>query len=153
MPESDDPGRDAIGHYWDALVRGEQHPDDALDPVLTDTITWVMSQDDAPRPDLRFVTRLEEQLMVTSSTSGAVAPVASTAPWTTWNGRAAPGPHLWPGRSEAGSRRRWALAQLATAALLTLTLVGSFLAFGPGRPVRQDEPAAVIPAISGTPMT
>jgi hypothetical protein len=45
------------------------------------------------------------------------------------------------------------LAQLATAALVLLTLVGSFLAFGPNRPGRQDDARLLIPAISGTPAT
>jgi sugar lactone lactonase YvrE len=43
------------------------------------------------------------------------------------------------------------LAQLATAALLVLTLVASFLLFGPGRIARQGDSPSLIPAISATP--
>jgi DNA-binding beta-propeller fold protein YncE len=49
------------------------------------------------------------------------------------------------------SGRRRALGQLATAALLLLTLVAGFLAFGSGRPEPQLESPAFLPAISGTP--
>jgi DNA-binding beta-propeller fold protein YncE len=152
MPESDDLVRDAVGHYWDALVRGEQAPDDHLDSAVAEAITWAVDQDDAPRPDPRFVRRLEEQLMATSSPWEVMAPIASTAPWTTWNGRAAPGPFT-SGRSGAESRRRWVVTQLATAALVALILIGSVFVFGPGRPVQQHESPAVIPAVTGTPAT
>jgi hypothetical protein len=152
MPESYDPTPDAVGCHWDALVRGERPPEGRLDPVLAEAIAWAVARDDAPRPDPRFVSRLEEQIMATLSTPGAVLPVPTKAPWTTWNGHAAPGRGHWSGQSETGSRRR-ALAPLATAALVVLTLVGSFFAFGPGRPGRSDDPPALVPAISGTPAT
>jgi DNA-binding beta-propeller fold protein YncE len=45
------------------------------------------------------------------------------------------------------------LAHLATAALLALTLVGSLLVFGPGRPGRQGTAPEVLPAIGGVPAT
>jgi hypothetical protein len=44
-------------------------------------------------------------------------------------------------------------AHLATAALLLLILVGSFFAFGPGRPGKWDDVPALLPAVSGTPAT
>jgi sugar lactone lactonase YvrE len=56
----------------------------------------------------------------------------------------------WP-----GGPRRWErpLAFLATAAVVALTLVSSYLAFGPGRPGRLADNGAFLPAISGTPVT
>jgi sugar lactone lactonase YvrE len=56
----------------------------------------------------------------------------------------------WP-----GGPRRWErpLAFLATAALVVLTLMSSYLAFGPGRPGRQADNGTFLPAIRGTPAT
>ena len=48
-------------------------------------------------------------------------------------------------------RGRRVFTHLATAALVLLTLVGSFLAFGPARPGREAEVVVRLPAISGTP--
>jgi hypothetical protein len=56
-------------------------------------------------------------------------------------------------RSVPARRARRFPNALATAALVLLTLVASFFAFGPGRPERQHHPVALVTAFSGTPMT
>jgi hypothetical protein len=48
---------------------------------------------------------------------------------------------------------RWAPAQLATALLVLLVLLGSLFTFGAGRPVQQEDAPAFLPSISGTPAT
>jgi hypothetical protein len=48
---------------------------------------------------------------------------------------------------------RWSPAQLATALLVLLVVVNSFLVFGPGRPRPEHHAPAIIPAVSGTPAT
>ena len=55
-----------------------------------------------------------------------------------------PGPHVAPDR-------RWMMTQFATAALVVVTLTFAYLAFGPPRSGRQDEPAAGLPAAFSTP--
>jgi DNA-binding beta-propeller fold protein YncE len=45
------------------------------------------------------------------------------------------------------------MAQLATAALLLVTLVGSLLAFGPGRPGQRGAVPAILPGLIATPAT
>jgi hypothetical protein len=49
------------------------------------------------------------------------------------------------------SDRRWMMTQFATAALVVVTLTFAYLAFGPPRSGRQDEPTAGIPAAFSTP--
>jgi hypothetical protein len=49
--------------------------------------------------------------------------------------------------SPVRSRPRWLVAQLATAAVILLTLAGSLFALGPLRPDRQAKQPAVLPAI------
>jgi hypothetical protein len=55
---------------------------------------------------------------------------------------------LSPRRSSR--RSGWSMAYLATAALVVFTLTFAYLAFGPPRFSRQDEPAAGIPAAFST---
>lgn len=153
MPEPDKPVVEAIGSYWDALVRGGHPTAGPLDPELAQAITWTMTQDDAPRPDPQFVTRLEEHLMATSSTPAPLPLVVSPASGRSWNGWALPGPQRRPQRSREGSQWTWGSTSVATAALVVLTLIGSLLAFGPGRLDRQEQPPVVIPAVSEAPAT
>lgn len=61
-------------------------------------------------------------------------------------------PRGYDGRGWIPARRLYRFpTALATAALVLLTLVASFLAFGPGREARQQWAPMFIPAISGTP--
>jgi DNA-binding beta-propeller fold protein YncE len=78
-------------------------------------------------------------------------PVMMSAPDTTLSRRLSAAPSPRPDVRWSPLRR--SLAYLTTAALLLLTLLSSFLAFGPGRlgwPAHQET---VLPAITGSPAT
>jgi hypothetical protein len=152
MAERDDPVVKTVGDFWDALVQGES-PVKRPPPELAQAITWAIAQDDAPRPDSQFVTHLEEHLMATANTPAAVPSVLSTDAWNPWNGRERLDSRPWARPFRAGTRWHWIPTSVATAALVTLTLIGSFFAFGPGRSSQQAEPPVVIPAVSEAPAT
>ncbi|HEY7030473.1 MAG TPA: hypothetical protein VH482_04050 [Thermomicrobiales bacterium] len=122
--------------YWDAAVRGEP-PDVAIDPALAEAIARVHQLDDAPAPDPVFVARLEDALVhgvVLTGAGGAPRPNGIATPLPLRS----PAPHPHPNGVATGhaSRRRWVLAQLATAALLLVTLAAGFVALRS----RPDEP-------------
>ncbi len=120
---------DLLVRYWDDLVQGAQPDSTDLDPALVDAIRRLGSRDDAPPPTPAFVTRLREELM---ETAPGFRPGSSTLHFllvSAPNGRVAwPLPRLLsrPG----ASRSRRILTQLATAALLLLTLAASLVAYG-----------------------
>ena len=144
-----DPIQDVASEYWDALVRGEPLPTN-LDPALGDTIRRVHALDDAHGPDPAFVTRLEREIMHGTDASTRLVPF----PWqprltATRNGHVAK--PLFS-NSQSGRSSRQLLTSLATAALVLLTLVGSYFAFGGNlRLVLHEEAPAIIPAVVGTP--
>lgn len=125
---------------------------DAPDPALVHTIDRLDALDDAPDADPAFANRLLEDLMATTAQPDALLRSTATGA-VSRNGRFPRGvlPVAAPGRER--SRSRAVLAQLATAALVVLTLIGSFFAFGPGRRAGQEARPAIVPAISGTPGT
>ena len=145
---------------WDAIARGIAPDSAASDPTLIETMRRLQALGEQPRPDPVFSDRLEDELTRAMTSNLALMPSARTLA-NVPNGRLTllspppPLPRLEP------SRRRWALAQLATAALVLLSLLGSFVVFrGPLRLMTHDEQPAVIPAIDasstvpvvGTPM-
>jgi len=146
-----------LSRYWDA--RGSRHArsdtlDDALDPALTETIEQLYAHDDANQPDPNFLTRLEMTLMNTAPMPFNLPAITAPAPLTP-NGRTGASPRPpWP-RVEPRTSEwpRGLLAPLATAALVVLVLAGSFFAFGPRRPGRQDEVPAILPVVIATPAT
>ena len=146
------PIADAVGEYWDALLAGSIRERAAdLDPSLIDTIHRLRALDDARAPDPTFVNRLEHEMMGSHANAIWLEPAIAN-PWTI----ATPNGHR--SMSSAGQSlpglddRRRALAQLATVALVLLTLLASFVAFrGPLQLMTPDEQPAVIPAIEGTP--
>jgi mannose-6-phosphate isomerase-like protein (cupin superfamily) len=131
--------------YWDTAVRGEP-PDVAIDPALAEAIARVHELDDAPAPDPSFVARLEDALVHPVVLAGSGGAARMPGP----NGTAASLPPRSPalrigpsdGATGRASRRRWALAQLATAALLVATLAAGYAAFRPRPDERGDHPAA-----------
>jgi DNA-binding beta-propeller fold protein YncE len=146
-----------LSRYWDA--RESRHArsdtlDDALDPALTETIEQLYAHDDANQPDPHFLTRLETTLMNTAPVPFNLPAITAPAPLTP-NGRTGASPRPpWP-RVEPRTSE-WPcglLAPLATAALVVLMLAGSFFAFGPRRPGRQDEVPAILSVVIATPAT
>jgi hypothetical protein len=144
--------QDAVSEYWDALNQGvprSEVPD--LDPSLANIIDRVRTLDDARSPDLDFVTRLEQQIMGSSTSTRFDRSVSPTTLIGSANGHRA-GLHMpltlpWVDRPA----RPW-MASVATAALLLLTLVAGYVAFGGAlRPRPQDDMLVAIPAIEATP--
>ena len=105
----------------------------------------VHALDDVPQPDPGFVKAVRDELLTATTAPMVADPSADRQP----NGRAFA--HLWQQWQEvlpSTPRRRWALAQLATALLLLLTLFVAYFVFGPGKP----HPA-VVPPIAPTPVS
>jgi DNA-binding beta-propeller fold protein YncE len=140
---------DGVSAYWDALVLGQETTGIDLDPDVAEAIRRFQALAAAPPSTARervwqtmhaaaAIQRESEDPMQPSVVLDRSRPLLS---------RIRPGavPLPWRGRTH------WLLAQLATAALLVLTLVASFLVFGPPRGNRGSEAPAFIPAISATP--
>src|SRR5215217_2519133 len=144
--------QDAAGEYWDALNQGVPRPVvPDLDPALASIIDRVRTLDDARSPDLDFVTRLEQQIMRSSASTWFDLSVSQPNLTGAANGRREGlGMPLFLPRVDR-PRRQWT-ASLVTAALLLLTLVAGYVAFGGAlRPRQQDNLLAAIPAIEATP--
>ena len=125
-----------LNQLWNARGSAEPlvvPPASELDPALIDTLQSLYVHDDARLPDPHFLDQLEQTLMATA----AITTLIATPPQQP-NGRVAstPPPALLATRPLPAPRsHEWMPAQLATAALVLLTLVGSFVAFGgPLRP-------------------
>lgn len=142
-------GRDeAADRFWDQESQGRSGSIGDLDPADAATIRHMHVFDDRPEPTLAFTRHLREELMHAHAIQGSSSPSAFPLP----NGRASQPWRISP-QALPSSRRQWALAQFATAALVLLTLIGSVFVFGPGRIGAPDGDRSVIPAISGTPAT
>src|SRR5215207_1499385 len=153
MPDHADRDLDlAIDRYLDELLlSGPAGADGAApDPGLAATVRRVQALNRVPTADALFADRLWNELMDLQSNAGDSQRAVHPAPLASGLS-AAPLPHpaakRWP---RAWDRSGWVLAHLATAALLLLTLIGSFFAFGPGRHKRQDDIPVFLPAFSGT---
>jgi mannose-6-phosphate isomerase-like protein (cupin superfamily) len=141
MPENQDGRLAAIDRYWDAITRGER-PADHIDRSLAETIVQMHEHDDSPDPDPVFVVRLQRDLAATASQQ---SPNVHTL-----LGGAAPSPNgigptyalPVPTSPRTNPRGRGVLAPLMSAALLVLTLVAGFVAFG-----WRSEPAT-LPALT-----
>jgi hypothetical protein len=135
---------DTLARFWDTLGSGEAADPTGVDPAVAEGIRRFHAARDVPGPDPTFVASTLEDLMnaATASPSGVMG--SSLIP----NGRTARA--LWQGFMPAlpasPSRRRWAVSQLALAALLLITLAGGYIVF---RPDRQ----AAVPPPTGTPVT
>jgi DNA-binding beta-propeller fold protein YncE len=139
---------------WDALARGRSPESGGLDPALLETMRRLQRLGAQPRPDTAFADRLEADLTHAQErvVQRSALPLRESAPIpvTNFPGRSPTSPSS-PHRRDWRRSPRWAWGQLATAALLLLTVVGSFLAFGPDRLGHQPQSPAMLPAISGTP--
>ena len=132
-----------IDRFWDQIARHRSAPAGDLDPTDVATIRHLHTFDDRPGPDRAFRARLREELVhapampISSSLTGLDQRTGGVLPppWT-------------------AEHRRWPAAQIATAALVLLTLIGSFVVIhGPLRVTNQREQSAIIPAIDSTPET
>ncbi|MEA2595606.1 MAG: hypothetical protein QOF01_2075 [Thermomicrobiales bacterium] len=157
MPEGRNDPPEREDRYWDAAVRGEP-PDVAIDPALAEAIARVHDLDDAPAPDPAFVARLEDALVHSVVLASSGVTTRTHGP----NGTAAPPPLRQPAlrlraigvATDRATRRRWTLAQFATAALLIVTLAAGYAALRPLSDERGDHPAGgddrvAIPAPAG----
>jgi hypothetical protein len=147
---------EALSAYWDTRVGRDAA--DAIDVPegLAATVDWLLGGDTTPGLSLRQRRAIWEEIMATLAMDPDPHSQLAARPLGV-NGRAPglplPQPPATPRWSRPSARSGWILAQLATAALLLLILVGSFLAFGPGTRDRQSQAPVFLPALSGTPAT
>jgi mannose-6-phosphate isomerase-like protein (cupin superfamily) len=140
---------DRLDHFLDALVASADRSPNGLAPPdheLAATVRQVQAHDDAPPADPQFADRLLEDLMHTTtlhdSPTFRLTPALPSVRDRHARTRSVP-------RLDT-SRLGWTLGQLATAALVLLALVGSFIVLGPLRS-RSSAWLPILPAISGTP--
>lgn len=150
---ADEPVRDdlqrgtAIDRYWDAVANGRlAEPDRDLEERLAATIRRVHALAGQPLPEPDHVEQLWEDLMHAESLSMPQPPPPFVA-----NGHALGPSHAWPAlRTAAPGHSR--TAALATAALVLLTLLSSFVVFGgPGRLGLYGNHPVFVPALETTP--
>ena len=152
MPPEESKGmEEAIDRFWDQVTQGQSSVIGGLDPADGAAILHLHASDDRPGPDPAFRKRLREELM-----RAQAIPVSSDAspPFLLNSHAGRVRRDMPPPRPRAVGRRGWVIAQLATAALLLVTLGLGYLAFGPGRQRTErttDIPAVVAPATPATP--
>jgi hypothetical protein len=142
--ERDERGRaDALDRHWDALLRGETTPATAdLDADLATLVARLHAAGSAtptlfPDPDQAW--RELRQVSTPAPVSGSDGEPTPPA-WPYPNGHVLA--DLFPRQSETSPPRRrgrWVLTQLATAALLLLTLAAGFAAIRQRPPEAPDE--------------
>ena len=138
---------DRLDRFLDAVAEGtDRSPNGVPQPEheLADTVRRLSAIDDAPTADPRFADRLLEAVIHTAPTKQS--PEFPLLPLPAVRDR----PDLAPAKPRLTiPRTRWALAQLATAALLVITLGAVYFTFI-ARPQRSVMPAAVVPATPTT---
>ena len=149
--DHDTPEAVALDRFWDRLLAGDAAPPPDVAPADTATIRAFHARVPHHDPDPRFVARLEARLMDHAATGIGTAPPFSVL--SSANGHGPQPIKATAPLPRALSQGRWLMAQAATAALLVLTLVGSFLVLGPGLPGRHTAAPAILPAIGETPST
>jgi sugar lactone lactonase YvrE len=138
---------EAIDRFWDQIAQGRSPSAADLDAADAAAIRYLHANDDRPGPNSAFTRQLREELMHAHAIQVSSSPSAFPLP----NGRSSRPWRTIPQPSLPAQRR--VAAQLATAALVILALVGSFFAFGPGRHPRSEEDRTLLPAIGATPAT
>jgi outer membrane protein assembly factor BamB len=163
------PAHEHLNRYWNALNRGAPPEELArlaapLDPTVIAAIDRARALHRRRRPDPAFATRLEQTLMDAFATAPAgTTPLRPPSPGHS-NGRTAPRERWrWlPALPVSKERRRWAMAQFATALLLIVTLLGIYFSFlrpenheavapvgGTATPVTAPAPAPSVPMFRG----
>lgn len=131
-----------LSDYLDAVAAGQATRPHDLDPSLAATVERFFAADDAPAPPPGLANHLWEELM---DGVPLVPPIPASRP----DHDDSTPPRFW--EIMRPCNRASALAYLATAALLVLTLIGGLLTvIGPER-LLDPEQRAVLPAITGTP--
>ena len=140
---------DRISDYLDAVVTGDATRSLDLDPTLAATVEHFFAADDAPGPPPGLAEHLWQDLLQQYAAPVGRLP-SGPVEHPDLNARRTLGSMAAPLPQRGLSGPRWALAQLATAALVLLTLIASFLALrGSLRLMGQEEQPASIPAIEG----
>ena len=139
---------------WEAIraaTRAAVAPPQALGAAVPAGVWAALDRlDAAPAPPRTPATTPSTRPRDQRPTEDAMTPNALPLPPTPWsttgpNGGPSTAPRVGP------SRLRWVRTQLATAALLLLTLVAGYVAFGPHRPVGDADRPAALPAVVATP--
>ncbi len=134
-----------LSEHLDAVVTGQATRSHDLEPALVATVERFFAADDTPVPPSGLADHLWEDLMDSVPTMSLVPPSPASRPD---HDNSTP-PRFWA--TMRPHNRASALAYLATAALLVLTLIGGLLAvIGPQR-LLDPEQRSIIPAITGTP--
>jgi len=145
-------GQEHLARYWDALTQGAGQESVDLDPALVAAVHRfhaLNAQHQAPGPDAIFVSHLQEDLMATARPAGfARGPFVPTRkPEAAPNGWVMGGSRPWSAHRLPPAGRRGIMAQLATAALLVLT-VGTGLFASRAWSPRGDDAGVPLPAIN-----
>lgn len=137
MPDAEQRFADSLNQALDNLVDGARSRDraaPALDPDLARTIAQFHARDTAPAADGAFADRLLARLLATTPPVHVEPHRAPGKPNGLDHGLGRPRPY--PGAPPAPARFPWAVAQLATAALIVLTVVSGVVISGN---VRRDS--------------
>ena len=137
---------DRLNDHLDAVVTGETTRSLDLDPSLATTVERFFAADDAPGPPSGLADHLWEELLLQTAPREQLPPRLTVRPERNGHLPQESLPTPLPRRRLA--RPRWALPELASAALVLLTLIGSCIALR--SPLGQEERPASIPAIDAT---
>lgn len=151
MPDRSDLHLDlALDRYMDELVLGAPAGADPgiLEPGLAATVRRVHALNRAPQAESRYADRLWNDLMIPSDHASDRQPrTHSTSRTASRSAALLPVSPARPLHAPV-KRWRWALSQVATAALLVFTLAAGSLAVWQGQHQRRDEPTW-LPTIIG----
>jgi sugar lactone lactonase YvrE len=138
-----------LRRYWDEIARGGPATRGDLDPRVAATIRRLHTLPDVPPPDPAYARQLRENLMHAGTIPIPRESMQNIVP----NGRGVPHIGRQAPQAFAGpwSRRGWTFGALATAALVTVMLVGSLFMFNRFRPFRPEHVPIIVPAIVATP--
>jgi hypothetical protein len=136
---------DRLNDRLDAIVTGEPTPP-ALDPAVDAAVARFFAADDAPGPPPGLADRIWDELLEQDRFAELVPQTPSIPAVRV--GRQTPGALPAPLARGGTFHPRWTLAQLATAALVLLTVVSGFVALqGSLRMTGPRQPGVIIPAI------
>ncbi|MFN8592154.1 MAG: hypothetical protein U0031_11910 [Thermomicrobiales bacterium] len=149
MSPEDERYDQALDRLWDAIVLGQTRAEEDVDPM--DTMSLQMLQQHGQLPDLdpEFRRRLRRALLGARSLPVSTSP-STFAPSERESRLPGPLPFARVPHDSIHGPRRWTWGHLATMALVALTLLAGYIAFGP-RPRREFAALVSIPALDGTP--
>jgi hypothetical protein len=139
---------DRLNDHLDVIVAVGSTPP-ALDPAMEAAVAGFFAADDAPGPPPDLADRIWDELLEQDRFAELV-PQSPSIP-AVRDGRQTPG--AMPASLERRGlfQPRWTLAQLATAALVLLTVISGFVALqGSLRMTGPGQPGVIIPAIDRT---